>query len=84
MFGQTQILTVVVSLYRAWVGAGAFDRIEREFDIMTRANLTGAEKRAVVIAAAQREFDALGEAAIKVAIELLWLQVQIRLGAPQR
>lgn len=68
-------LSVIISLYRAWVGGGAFDRIKREFNLMSRTGLSGKERRDAVIAAIRVEFPKLAEAVVLAAIQLLWLQV---------
>jgi hypothetical protein len=69
------VLAVVVSLFRTYVGGGAFDRIRREFDLMSRTGLSGKERREAVVEAMRTEFPKLAEAVVLVAIQLLWLQV---------
>jgi hypothetical protein len=77
------ILSVIIAAYRAWIGGGAFDRIRMEFEFLTDADLSGQDKREAVIAAVQREWKAAARAAIKVAIELLWLQLQLKWGVKE-
>lgn len=78
---NTTALAFIISLYRAWVGAGAFDRIRHEFDLMSRTGLTGKERRDQVVHVVREEFTDLAEAAILAAVQLLWLQVPTEIQA---
>lgn len=68
-------LSAVISAFRIWMGGGAFDRIKREFDLMSRTGLSGKERRSLVVDTIKRELPQIAEAAVLVAIQMLWLQV---------
>lgn len=74
-------LAVIVSLFRAWVGGGAFDRIKHEFDLMSRTGLSGSERRKMVVDTINRELPQVAEAVVLAAIQLLWMQVPAELRA---
>ena len=67
-------ITIAYNAIRAYIGSGAFKRIENMVDVMSKADKTGAEKRAYVLDWAKKELMEIRTGLVRVVIELVLMK----------